>query len=67
MKKRIGMIAGVIFGVAGFNVSAAETPKTFEELDADGNGYISKQEASAQKSIKQNWANRIVDSARVKK
>ena len=56
MKTRIVIIAGVIFGLAGATVWAAEAPKTFEELDADGNGRISKQEAKDQKSIKRNWA-----------
>jgi Ca2+-binding EF-hand superfamily protein len=56
MKQHVGIIAGLVFGLAGFNALAGEVPKTFEELDVDGNGYISKQEAEDQKSIKRNWS-----------
>lgn len=36
-------------------VASADLPMTFEELDTDGNGYISHSEAGASKDLTENW------------
>lgn len=56
MKRIICSIKGLVLGLGVITVLSAEEVKTFEELDADSDGYISKNEAKAQKSIEQNWA-----------
>ena len=57
--KRISImwsIAGIVLGLGMITALSAEEVKTFEELDANSDGYISKDEAMAQKSIERNWA-----------
>lgn len=55
MKSIICSIAGLVLGFGIVTALSAEEVKTFEELDANSDGYISKDEAKAQKSIEQNW------------
>jgi Ca2+-binding EF-hand superfamily protein len=40
-------------------LSAGDYQATFESLDADGNGYISNEEAAARKDIDERWV--IID------
>ena len=56
MKRFICIITGLVLGLGVVTALSAEEVKTFEDLDIDTNGYISKDEAMAQKSIKRNWA-----------
>jgi len=37
------------------SVAAEQMPMTFEELDTDGDGYISKAEASKKAALSQGW------------
>jgi hypothetical protein len=48
-------IAAFVLGLCVVTGLAAEEVKMFEELDVDSDGYISKKEAMAQKSIEKNW------------
>lgn len=56
MKRFICIITGLVLGLGVVTALSAEEVKTFEDLDIDTNGYISKDEAMAQESIKRNWA-----------
>jgi hypothetical protein len=56
MKRIICTITGLILGLGVVTALSAEEVKTFEDLDINADGYISKDEAAAQKSIKRNWA-----------
>jgi Ca2+-binding EF-hand superfamily protein len=42
-------------GLGVITALSAEEVKTFEQLDADSDGYISKEEAKADTSINRNW------------
>lgn len=55
MKSIKWMVMGLIFGLGVVTVVSAEEVKTFEDLDINSDGYISKDEAMAQKSIERNW------------
>lgn len=55
MKRIICSIAGLVFGVGVITALSAEEVKTFDDLDVNSDGYISKDEAMAQKSIERNW------------
>lgn len=54
MKRTIN-IAAFALGLCVAGGLGAEEVKMFEDLDADSDGYISKTEAMAQKSIAKNW------------
>lgn len=62
MKRIISSIGGVILGFGVIAALSAEEVKTFEELDADSDGYISKEEAKADQSINNNWTKADKDS-----
>ena len=55
MKRIICTITGLILGLGVVTALSAEEVKTFDELDVNADGYISKEEAMAQKSITRNW------------
>ena len=46
------LASAVLFSAA---VVAADYPSTFEDLDKDGNGYISSTEAAARPDIEKDW------------
>lgn len=56
MKHFICIVTGLVLGLGVVTALSAEEVKTFEDLDIDTNGYISKGEAMAEKSIDRNWA-----------
>ena len=56
MKRFTCIVTGLVLGLGVVTALSAEEVKTFEDLDVDTNGYISKDEAKAQDSIKRNWA-----------
>ena len=59
--KRHTLLIPLLFGATIFGASTlvADEVKTFSELDTDGNGYISKQEAKASKDF--HWKFRKAD------
>lgn len=61
MKRFICIVTGLVLGLGVATALSADEVKTFEELDIDTNGYISKDEAKAQKSIDDNWAKADAD------
>ena len=46
----------VLGGLLIASVALADVPLAFEELDRDGNGYISEEEASVRDDLKEHWA-----------
>ena len=52
MKRSILLPIPLLFGATALS---ADEVKTFDELDVDSNGYISKQEAKASKDFKWKW------------
>ena len=48
-------LAIVLLAFSPAAVIAAEASKTFNELDNDGDGYISKSEATSRADLRQNW------------
>ena len=53
---KIKLIAIVTLFTASSFLIAAEVPKTFDELDTDHDGYISKSEAQNTKDLSKDWA-----------
>lgn len=52
MKRSTLLLIPLLFGATALS---ADEIKTFEELDTDGNGYLSKQEVKASKDFKHKW------------
>lgn len=48
-------VTGLIFGLGVVTAVSAEEVLTFEEMDANSDGYISKDEAKAEKKLEKNW------------
>ena len=61
IKKNIIYIAALTLGISSLSVIAAEsedeTNQKFEYLDADGNGFISKSEATQDIKLREHWNN----------
>jgi len=56
MKRIICIITGLVLGLGVVTALSAEEVLTFDDMDVDSDGYISRDEAKAQKSINRNWA-----------
>ena len=56
MRYIICIITGLVLGLGVATALSAEEVLTFDDMDVDSNGYISMDEAKAQKSINRNWA-----------
>lgn len=56
MKRMKWIVTGLIFGLSVVTALSAEEVKTFEEMDVNSDGYISKDEAKAEKALEGNWA-----------
>ncbi|UCE88991.1 MAG: EF-hand domain-containing protein [Pseudomonadota bacterium] len=46
----------LVFGVSAISVMAGEAGKAFSDLDQDGDGYISRSEATARSDLREHWA-----------
>lgn len=59
IKNNIIYIAALALGMSSLSVIAAEdeTTQKFEYLDADGNGFISKSEATQDIKLRERWNN----------
>lgn len=59
IKKNIIYIAALALGMSSLSVLAAEDEITqqFEYLDGDGNGFISKSEATQNIKLRERWNN----------
>jgi len=59
IKKNIIYIAALTLGMSSLSVLAAEneTKQQFEYLDGDGNGFISKSEATQNIKLRERWSN----------
>lgn len=59
IKKNIIYIAALTLGMSSLSVLAAEDEITqqFEYLDGDGNGFISKSEATQNIKLRERWSN----------
>ena len=59
IKKNIIYIAALALGISSLPVIAAEdeTKQKFEYLDGDGNGFISKSEATQNIKLRERWNN----------
>lgn len=57
IKKNIIYIATLALGISSLSVMAAEgeTRQQFKFLDADGNGFISKSEATQNIKLRESW------------
>ncbi len=51
----LSMSAALVLGLTCTNVSAGKYKGTFEELDTDANGYISKEEAMERSDVGRNY------------
>lgn len=58
IKKNIIYIAALTLGMSSLSVLAAEdeTKQKFEYLDGDGNGFISKSEATQNIRLRERWS-----------
>lgn len=54
--KSLLVLAGVLSIAISQSAFAVEKPITFDQLDADGNGYISKEEAAERADLNAKWA-----------
>ena len=51
----------LVLGVGSFAAIAADTSKAFDEMDHDGDGYISRSEATTRVDLRESWREVDVD------
>ena len=54
MKTLYSFLLTTLFFVA-FSAFAEDMPRTFDELDGDGNGYLNQEEASKRSDLASKW------------
>lgn len=58
VKYLVAVLLTLLFTIG---IAMAEAPKTFDQMDSDGDGFISKSEAADRADIKQNWSQADTD------